>query len=222
MFCTKCGTELPDDSQFCRKCGQPLGEPTTTSAKTSGAATGVAPAPVPETPAAAQPSGRNPAIWVVLGVVVIVIIGIFLVNWPDADKQKDDVQRQMATMPVIKHMTAVVIGAPFVVEPHQYRYIRMEVPSRSSNVHLQGHVTATGGGGNDVEVYLVDEDGLVNWKNHHAMNAVYNSGRVTQATVDVVLPNDAKTYYLVVSNVFSVLSNKAVSGDIKLYYDQPQ
>lgn len=25
MFCTKCGTDLSDDSQFCRKCGQPQG-----------------------------------------------------------------------------------------------------------------------------------------------------------------------------------------------------
>ena len=24
MFCHKCGTEIPDDSQFCRKCGQRL------------------------------------------------------------------------------------------------------------------------------------------------------------------------------------------------------
>src|ERR1700731_3382719 len=24
MFCTRCGTETPDDSQFCRKCGLPL------------------------------------------------------------------------------------------------------------------------------------------------------------------------------------------------------
>jgi uncharacterized membrane protein YvbJ len=24
VFCTKCGTELPDDSQYCRKCGHAL------------------------------------------------------------------------------------------------------------------------------------------------------------------------------------------------------
>jgi hypothetical protein len=43
MFCTKCGTELPDDSQFCRKCGQQL---SSTAVTVSGAA--VAPARTPE------------------------------------------------------------------------------------------------------------------------------------------------------------------------------
>lgn len=43
MFCTKCGTDLPDDSQFCRKCGQQL---SSTAVTVSGAA--VAPARTPE------------------------------------------------------------------------------------------------------------------------------------------------------------------------------
>jgi zinc-ribbon domain len=29
MFCTKCGTDLPDDSRFCRSCGQTLGSVST-------------------------------------------------------------------------------------------------------------------------------------------------------------------------------------------------
>ena len=40
MFCSKCGTDHPDDSQFCRKCGQTLA----VVISTNGAAAAVAPA----------------------------------------------------------------------------------------------------------------------------------------------------------------------------------
>jgi zinc-ribbon domain len=43
MFCTKCGTDLPDDSRFCRSCGQTLGVFSTGG----GAAAAVAPARIP-------------------------------------------------------------------------------------------------------------------------------------------------------------------------------
>ncbi|MGO9647288.1 MAG: zinc-ribbon domain-containing protein [Terriglobales bacterium] len=32
MFCPKCGTDHPDDSQFCRKCGQTLSAAGSTAA----------------------------------------------------------------------------------------------------------------------------------------------------------------------------------------------
>jgi hypothetical protein len=35
VICIKCGTELPDGSQFCLKCGQALGEPSASSASTA-------------------------------------------------------------------------------------------------------------------------------------------------------------------------------------------
>jgi hypothetical protein len=43
VFCTKCGTDLPDDSRFCRSCGQTLGVVSTGG----GAAAAVAPARIP-------------------------------------------------------------------------------------------------------------------------------------------------------------------------------
>ena len=46
MFCSKCGTETPDDSQFCRKCGKALSVTSTSSE----AAAAVAPAPVAAKP----------------------------------------------------------------------------------------------------------------------------------------------------------------------------
>ncbi len=47
MFCTRCGVDLPVDSQFCRKCGQAQSVASTSA----GAAAAVAPARI-ETPAA--------------------------------------------------------------------------------------------------------------------------------------------------------------------------
>jgi hypothetical protein len=35
MFCSKCGTETPDDSQFYRKCGKGLNAPISTGGGTS-------------------------------------------------------------------------------------------------------------------------------------------------------------------------------------------
>jgi len=68
MFCTKCGTELPDDSQFCRKCGHALTGATSLTPKE------VALAP-----------HRSPVLrWsvVALGVLVVVLlVGLGLVVW---------------------------------------------------------------------------------------------------------------------------------------------
>ena len=45
MFCSKCGRELPNDSQFCRKCSRAL-----TMVSTGGGAAPVASAPIAPKP----------------------------------------------------------------------------------------------------------------------------------------------------------------------------
>jgi len=47
MFCTECGTNITDDSRFCRSCGKTLGGVSTGS----GTAAAPAPAPIPTPPA---------------------------------------------------------------------------------------------------------------------------------------------------------------------------
>ena len=44
MFCRKCGANMPEDSQFCLKCGVAVIVPSVISAAPTGTATGVAPA----------------------------------------------------------------------------------------------------------------------------------------------------------------------------------
>src|SRR5713226_1653357 len=59
MFCPKCGTDIGDDSQFCRKCGSAASVTSTSS----GAAAAVAPARV-RTEEVAPQQKRTVAIWI--------------------------------------------------------------------------------------------------------------------------------------------------------------
>jgi len=65
---------------------------------------------------------------------------------------------------------------------------------------------------------VLTEDGLTNCQNGHSATPLYNSGRVTQDSVNIALPSDAGTYYLVFSNKFSLLTPKAVQTNITLTY----
>lgn len=222
MFCSYCGTEVAEESRFCRKCGTAFG--ITVAAPPAGFSAAAAPVPALERPSIyderPSPVGR----WVLM-VLLIIVIGWAVLSIttlrPSAAKERDQLQRQLA-QPSIRHMTTNIAGTPFIIAPGHYVYYTLAVPPRCVNVALNGNFSASGGGGNDVEVFLLDDDGFVNWQNGHQTPTFYNSGRVTQSTVDVQLPNNAKKYYLVFSNTFSLVSNKAITAALTLQYDQMQ
>lgn len=68
MFCTNCGTKLPEDASFCMNCGAKVLKPVAAPQETPVEAPAVPqpepiPGPIPEPPAASQPeplSGPNP------------------------------------------------------------------------------------------------------------------------------------------------------------------
>jgi len=87
----------------------------------------------------------------------------------------------------------------------------------SKGGRVTGRFRATGGRGNDVEVYILDEDGYENWRNGHAVKTYYNSGRITVANIDVTLGKGK--YILVFSNMFSAITPKAVEAKVKLSWE---
>jgi len=101
-----------------------------------------------------------------------------------------------------------------------YGYFKLDVPSGATSVNLRGNFTASGGFTNDVEVYVLSADDYVNWQNRHAAKSFYSSGKVTVGTLNVNLPADAGTYYVVFNNRFSLLTQRTVLVDASLTYYQ--
>lgn len=113
---------------------------------------------------------------------------------------------------VIGFAQGVVVSQTFTVEPGRYSYFQFFVSSAGTKV--VGRFHAQGGRGNDIETFIVDEDGFENYSNRHQVRTYYNSGRVTVGTINTAL-NPGK-YYLIFNNGFSTFSNKVVEAHVVL------
>ena len=88
-----------------------------------------------------------------------------------------------------------------------------------TNPRIVGHVEATGGSGNDIDVMVFSQTDFTNWKNNHGVAPLYNSGQVTAADVNV--PVAAGDYVVVLSNTFSAFTPKTVAGSLRLAWTPP-
>jgi hypothetical protein len=117
------------------------------------------------------------------------------------------------------HNVPVTNGA-LTIGASAFSWYPFTIPPGATSANIAGRFTATGGTGNDIIVYILDEDGFVNFKNGHPVNTYYNSGKVTQASIAAVLPNTPGTYYLLFDNRYSILTPKAVTVNATLNYMQ--
>lgn len=207
MFCTRCGIDLPDDSHFCRKCGQAL-----SGSQSIGAGTGISAAAAPRKAKRVRSS-------FVLGLIVVLLLLGWLANHAfQQDKSHSSPVSQFSLPPAPRLHTVKIGTGAVTVNANSYSYFTLAVPADATDVRMQGHFTAMGGSGNDIEVYVVSEDEFTNWKNGHSTPSFYNSGKVTVSDLNASLPNGAGTYYLVFNNKFSLLTPKAVQENVSLTY----
>jgi|ERR1044072_7830966 hypothetical protein len=113
---------------------------------------------------------------------------------------------------ITAYARTMLINTAFTVRAGEAKYWQFHVGSNGANV--RGRFRAEGGGGNDIECYILDSDGLENWLNGHQVNTYYNSGRVTVANINVNLGEG--DYAIVFNNKFSAISNKAVTATVEL------
>lgn len=97
-------------------------------------------------------------------------------------------------------------------------HLQFSVPAGASGVRLEGTVSVSGGGAKNIAVSLFTSKEFAKMQNQEPATALYESGRTKQAALDVPLPSDAATYYLVFSNDFPLSTPKVVQASLRLHY----
>jgi hypothetical protein len=186
------------------------------------------PTQLTETEAAQRPK-RNRwriVLWILLGLIFVGIAWTATSDNPFAQGLQE--------LAGFKHDQAVLEAeTPFTVVAHGFRYYKFTLPEGSSHVSIVGQfrvVNAVPAGkqngaekddagvDNDIEVYVLSEPAFAVWQNGYTTSSVYDSGKVSQGTLQSELPADAGIYYLVFSNKAAPKTAKKVTASILLRY----
>lgn len=211
LGCSKCGTALPDEAEFCLKCGKPVSVPPKDPIATKD--------PEPQ-PVTVKPK-RHYVRWTLLALFLVALVWAATSDNPWAQGLQE--------LAGFKHDQEVLDNS-FTVTPHNFRYYKFALPEGSVNVSIIGQFSAqadqaanrTNAKGeaddNGIEVYVLSEEAFAVWQNGYAASSVYESGKTTQGKVEAELPAGAGIYYLIFSNKSSQKTAKNIQASISLRY----
>lgn len=98
-----------------------------------------------------------------------------------------------------------IVNKSFNVAPGQFAVFPIAVHPRGGRVFGKFR-------SQDIECFIVDEDGLDNFENGFRFPVFYTSGRINVATIDVVLGEGR--YFLVFNNRHAILRTKSVAASV--------
>jgi hypothetical protein len=216
LGCAKCGASLPDEAQFCLKCGKPVSLP-----PKSPVAVEVLPREI------RQPRRTRP---IIAGIMLAVLAG--LIAW--AGFSDSPSAQQVQEFVGWKH-DRIILDAPFSVGPHTFRYYKFALPEGSVNVAVVGQFTSAAEGSNagnrrdatrskkeeidnNIEVYVLTDSAFTVWQHGYATSSLYESGKVAEGEVQAEVPAGAGIYYLVFSNKAAPKMAKNVHAAVLLRY----
>jgi len=211
LGCSKCGAALPDEAQFCLKCGKPVSVPSQDPIVTKD----------PEPQPVRVKSKRHYVRWTLLALLLAGLIWAATSDSPWAQGLQE--------LAGFKHDQEVLDNS-FLVTPHNFRYYKFALPEGSVNVSIIGQFSAqadkTPGRANakgepddnGIEVYVLSEEAFAVWQNGYATSSVYESGKATQGKVEAELPAGAGIYYLIFSNKSSQKTAKNIQATVSLRY----
>jgi hypothetical protein len=107
----------------------------------------------------------------------------------------------------------------FAVAAGSSRVLSVTLSVEMESPRLIGSFRAYGGLGNDILVYVFDDENYINWRNGHNAGHLYYSGRVTTGSFELPLLEDG-TYHIVYCNIISITASKEVDTTVTLEYLQ--
>jgi predicted nucleic acid-binding Zn ribbon protein len=221
MLCIICGNQLPEDAQICLQCGEDVSTPNNIA--------------YPKKNGKRVRKGAT-ALIAILGACACVFV-VFVVL-----RERLKVQSQKPTpvtgAPLVYSTrlptpTPMPAPTPFwkaesyeidtkaiAVQPDQMWWQPLHVKNDWRNARLVGRFTAQGGEKNDIEAIVTNEDGLINWRKNNLRRPKvwYESGRVTEDTINAPLPTGQS--YFVLNNRFSDFANKTVRFNLRVEYER--
>jgi hypothetical protein len=218
LGCSKCGATLPDDAEFCLKCGKSVSSPP----KSAAVVEVLPPAQVP------QPrKKRRLLLWLMPAVLILLILWALM---------SDNAGAQHFQELVGMKQDRVILDSTFSVGPHTFRYYKFALPEGSLNVAVVGQFNSaadsqTSGthkapvvdkkgtdSDNNIEVNILTESAFTVWQNGYATSSIYESGRVAEGTVQADVPAGAGIYYLVFNNKSAPNTPKTIRAAVVLRY----
>lgn len=176
----------------------------------------------PETPPPRRRRKRRVLLWILLALLLGAIAWVISSDNPFAQGVQE--------IAGWKH-DQTILENPFTVSAHSFRYYKFSLPEGSLNVAIVGQFAAAADSRGStrkekekdkddsaIEVYVLSEPAFTVWQNGYATSSVYQSGRVSDGTVQADLPAGAGIYYLVFNNKFALSTPKSIHATVLLRY----
>jgi hypothetical protein len=217
LGCVKCGATLPDEAQYCLKCGNPVSLPPKSPVLVEEVRPGMV----------RKPRRTRP---VLVGILLAVLGGAIL--WAGmSDSQNAQLVQEFVGW---KH-DRIILDDPFSVGPHTFRYYKFALPEGSVNVAVVGQFSSAADSSNagnrkeatkakkevvdnNIEVFVLTDSAFSVWQYGYATSALYESGKVAAGNVQADIPAGAGIYYLIFSNKSAPNTAKSVHATVLMRY----
>ena len=107
------------------------------------------------------------------------------------------------------------------ISDESYRVYRFDLPTSGRDFSLSGWFKVTSGGSHDINAYVVDATEFTNFRSGNNFYPLYSRNRVTTGRFDnIPLSRERGPFYFILSNRFSLFTDKWVEGEVTLQYER--